>query len=58
MKVFAMILYTAFHAKFSCDVLGFVQNSAHNDLSLAMFVYGLFLITGYILVIWLILRQK
>lgn len=53
-----VILYTLFHVRFSIDVIGFIKGSAHNDLTLALIIYGFFLIASYVLVFWSIMRKK
>jgi hypothetical protein len=58
MKMAGVILYTLFHVRFSIDVIGFIKGSAHNDLTLALIIYGFFLIASYVLVFWSIMRKK
>jgi hypothetical protein len=58
MKITGAILYTLFHAKFFFEIIGYVANSAHNELIPALSIYGLFLLSSYFLVLDSILRRK
>jgi hypothetical protein len=51
-------LYTLFHIKFSYEIIEYVLDSAHNELMLALSIYGLFLLSSYFLVLDSILRRK